>query len=380
MSMRATGALAVLALALPASAAAVPSVTSVVAKTGDPGVTFLTDPTGAGLIGTQTRYVVALDGYALGLVDDNGVAAGGVLDYSALPADYRAPMTPEQKLVYPAAQTGLQAHATCSDVASLERDDTILAWQGGSRGDPAYRYVPWQTTSAGLGDDPATWLSVVRSATGVDLTTVTDRAAACTRLGGTYHAADGSTNIAGAQVAAAAAAAAATQVAAATAPLRTQIAGLQRDNATLARAKDVSDRAAAAARVALAVAREAQRAAEVAYQSIFTRPIELTLAAKRFAPDAGVALITGSATDPVTVTVEVTRRQRRALRLPSRVIAEVQREIGPEGAVLVRLAPDRATVRRLRQVLSAQRGRTIGVSVRAVSGGNSDAARATLTR
>ncbi len=61
-SIRAAGALAVLALALPASASAVPSVTSVVAKTGDPGVTYLTDPTGADLVSTQTRYVLSLDG------------------------------------------------------------------------------------------------------------------------------------------------------------------------------------------------------------------------------------------------------------------------------------------------------------------------------
>jgi hypothetical protein len=367
MSMRATGALAVLALAGPASAAAVPSVTSVVARTGDPGVTFLTDPAGAGLTATQTRYVLSLDGYALGFREGNAVTGGGVLDYSALPAEYRAPMTAEQKLAYPAAQTDLQAHATCSGVASLN-NAAILAWQTAGRSDPSYGYVPWQKASAGLGDDPATWIAVVRAATGVDLATAPDSAAACARLGGTYHAADTSTPVAAALVAAA------------TAPLEARVASLQRENAALARAKDASDRAAAAARAAQAAAREAQRAAEAAYQSIFTRPIALTLAAKRFAPGNGVALITGSATDPVTITVEVTRRQRRALGLPSRVIAEVQGEIGAEGAVLLRLLPDRATARRLRQVLAGRRGRTIGVSVLAVSGGNSDAARATLTR
>ncbi len=160
-SIRAAGALAVLALALPASASAVPSVTSVVAKTGDPGVTYLTDPTGADLVSTQTRYVLSLDGWALGFVEDNGLAGGGVLDYSALPSDYRAPATAEQKLTFPAAQTNLQAHATCSDVASLrrERDDPRVAER---RREPSYAYVPWQKSSAGLGDDPASWIAVVK--------------------------------------------------------------------------------------------------------------------------------------------------------------------------------------------------------------------------
>src|SRR5215218_774395 len=90
--IRAAGALATLALALPASASAVPSVTTVAAKLDTPTVTFLTDPSGAGLT-TQARYVVSADGWTAGYAESNGVTGGGVLDYSVLPSDYRAPMT-----------------------------------------------------------------------------------------------------------------------------------------------------------------------------------------------------------------------------------------------------------------------------------------------
>jgi hypothetical protein len=186
--VRAAGVLAVLALAFPAGASAVPGVYSVVAKTGDPGVTFLTDPTGAALTSTQTQYTVNADGYAVGFSEDNGVTGGGVLDYKVLPSDYRAPMSAEEKRTYGPAQTDVQAHATCSGVAELG-GPTILAWQGS---DPYYDYVPWQKASAGLGNDPGDWVPVVKTATGVDLSalsTVQGFTDACTDLGGTYHAA-----------------------------------------------------------------------------------------------------------------------------------------------------------------------------------------------
>jgi len=365
-SIRAAGALAALALALPATASAVPTVTSVVAKTGNPGVTFATDPTGAALTDEQTRYVLSLDGYALGFVEDNGVTGGGVLDYSALPADYRAPATAAQKLAFAPAQTDLQAHATCSGVGALSDPATILAWQPNAANDPSYAYVPWQRASAGLGDDPAAWIAVVRSATGVDLATVADPRAACEGIGGTYHAADTSSSIAGALVAAA------------IAPLDAQISALKASEASLRRSKEASDRAAATARDAQAAARAAQRAAEEGYQAFFTRPISLTLAQRRFSLASGVAMVTGPATDPVALTVEVTRAQRRALRLPSRVLIETTGEIGAEGATLVRLLPDRATARQLRRALGKRRG--VAVTVLAESGGSSASVRATLTR
>jgi hypothetical protein len=357
--MRATVALVAFALVVPASAAAVPSVTSVVAKTGDPGVTFLTDPTGATLTSTQTRYVVSIDGFAVGFAEDNGVTGGGVLDYSALPSEYRAPMTAEDKRTYGPAQTDLQAHATCSGVAALSSGATILAWQSSAGDDPYYDYVPWQKASAGLGDDPRAWIPVVRSATGVDLSTLStpaDFRATCERLGGTYHAADSASPIA------------ATLISNALAPLQAQVASLQRDNASLARAKAASDRAAA-------TARDAQRLAEAAYQALFTKPIALTLAAKRLPLGSGVAMVTGSPTDPVSVTLQVTRKQARKLGLSSNVIAEADGTLDGDGAVLLSLRPERAIAKRL-----AKRRGAIPATVLAVSGGNRASARARLTR
>lgn len=367
-SMRAAGALAALALAAPASAWAVPVVSRADVKTGDPGVTFLTDPTGATLTTTQARYTVSDSGYVGEFADTNRAPDGGVLDYGVLPADYRAPMTAEEKRTYAGAQTTVQAHATCSGVAELVRGSTVLAWQ---RGDPSYNYVPWQKTTAGLGDDPRTWLSVVRTATGVDLSALAaaaDFRAACERLGGTYWPADTSTAVASALIANA------------TAPLNAQIARLTADNASLRRA--------------VQVARDAQRLAETTYQSFFTKPIELTLAAKRFAPDAGVALVTGSPTDPVRVSIEVTRRQARKLGLADTVIVEALGEIDENGAALVTLEPDAETVALLDRALApkpkrraarrrargAKAGRrpSLAVKVNAVSGGNADSARATL--
>lgn len=357
---RAALALAALALALPASASAVPVVTQVLAKTGDPGVTFLTDPTGASLTSTQTQYVVSADGYVAGFAEDNGVTGGGgVLDYSQLPSSYRAPMTAEQKRTYAGAQTGAQAHATCSGVAALSDGATILAWQRNAGNDPYFNYVPWQKTSAGLGDDPRTWLPVVRSATGVDLSalsTAADFRAACERLGGTYHPAD------------TAAVLDAAQVAAALLPLQAQI-------ASLTRARDASDRAAATARAAQATARAAQAAAEAAYQALFTKPIALTLASRRLAGGSGVVMVTGSPTDPVDVTLTIAKRTARRLHLSSNVVAEATGTLDDDGAALLTLTPDADTAKRL-----AQHRGAIPARVLAVSGGNQDSARARIVR
>lgn len=341
---RAAGALAVLALAVPASAAAVPSVYTVEAKLDAPGVTFLTDATGAALL-PQTRYVVSDSGYSAGFAETNGVAGGGVLDYSVLPSAYRAPATAEQKRTYPAAQTDVQAHATCSGVAALTSGANILAWQAGV--DPAYNYVPWQKATAGLGDDPAKWIPVVKAATGVDLATVTDFAAACTGLGGTYRAADTQSAIASSLIAAA-------------------LAPVQKQLADLTKAKAALDKTAAADKAG-------RKAAEEAYQAQWNRPLFLSLAAKRFASGAGAALVTGSIGDPVTVTLEIGKKQRRALGVPSRELFSVVKEINSQGAVLTSIKLERAVARKLRK-----HGKPVPATVRAESSGLNDSAKAVL--
>jgi hypothetical protein len=377
--IRAAGALAALALALPASASAVPSVTTVEAKLDTPSVTFLTDPSGAGLT-TQARYVVSADGYTLGYAESNGVTGGGVIDYSQLPTDYRAPMTAAEKLAYASAQTDVQPHATCSGVAALDDPANVLAWQGR---DPSYAYVPWQKTTAGLGDDPTKWIPVVRAATRVDLATTADLRRACADLGGTYHAADTASSVADALIANA--------TATATAPLQRQITTLQGQVASLTRARAASDRAAA-------TARDAQRLAEAAYQALFTKPITLTLATKRFALGSGVVMITGSPTDPVDVTLEITKKKAKKLGLSSPVIAEALGELNRDGAVLLKLKPDPDVLDALaadgaRGAKTKAKGKGRGKAARraaarkvaiparvlAVSGGTEDSARAVLT-
>jgi hypothetical protein len=373
--IRAAGALAALALAIPASASAVPSVTTVDAKLDTPTVTFSTDATGAGLT-AQTRYVVSADGWTAGYAETNGVTGGGVLDYSVLPTDYRAPMTAAEKLAYAGAQTDVQPHATCSGVAALTDPANVLAWQGR---DPSYAYVPWQRTTAGLGDDPTKWIPVVRTATRVDLSTVTDLRRACTDLGGTYHAADTVSSVADALIASA------------LAPVQRQVTTLQAQVASLTRARAASDRAAA-------TARDAQKLAEAAYQALFTKPITLTLASKRFALGSGVVMVSGSPTDPVDVTLEIARKKARKLGLSSPVIAEALGELNADGAVLLTLKPEQDVLDALaadsaRSAKAKAKGKSRGKAARraaarrvaiparvlAVSGGTEDSARAVLT-
>ena len=171
-------ALAILAaLALPAAASAHPSVYKDTAQT----VPDETQPT---VLVPQTRYVVANHGFTYVLRESNGRTSGGVFDYKSIPGPYRATLTWDELVA--AGTHGAQAHATC-DVTALTSEAAIKAWQGD---DPFYAYVPFQKESAGLEDDPATWIPEVETRTGVDLATVADPAAACTALGGTYVPAD----------------------------------------------------------------------------------------------------------------------------------------------------------------------------------------------
>ncbi len=109
-----------------------------------------------------------------------------------MPGAYRAPMTEPQWLNWEMAQTGIQSHATCQNVPALNTEANILAVQTNDT-DPFWNYVPWQKTSARLGDEPEQWIPVVQAATGVDLealNTVAEFRAACEGEGGVYVPAD----------------------------------------------------------------------------------------------------------------------------------------------------------------------------------------------
>lgn len=186
MKIRTFG-LAVLAgLALPAIAAAHPSVYTDAAKIADAG-----DPS---VLTDQTRYVVANHGFTMVLRESNGVSAGGVLDYKVVPGAYRNRAGYTRADLIADADTAVQAHATCSGVPALADQDNIIAWQDTTVPlEPFYNYIPWQGTSAGLEDDPAAWTDDVLALTGVDLealSTVQEFTTACTNLGGTYVPAD----------------------------------------------------------------------------------------------------------------------------------------------------------------------------------------------
>lgn len=190
-------AVAVVALALPALASAHPQVYELTPKKAPAGCTFLTDPTGACLEDNADRYAVANDGFAMTFTENGEGGSGGVINYQMMPSAFRASMTSEDKRTFALAQTPVQAHATCQGVGALESGANILAWQGN---DPFFNYVPWQKTSAGLGDVPSKWIPVVQSAVGVDLAALATEAefkTACEGKGGTYRKADAGSNPAG---------------------------------------------------------------------------------------------------------------------------------------------------------------------------------------
>ena len=215
----------VIALAIPALAAAHPQVYKLTPKKAPTGCTYTSDPTGACLENNVERYAVANDGFAMTYTENGEGSYGSVLNYQMMPTAFRASMTSEQKRTFALAQTPVQAHATCQGVAALESGANILAWQGA---DPFFSYVPWQKTTANLGDEPSSWIPVVQTAVGVDLSSLSTEAefkSACEGKGGTYRKADSPSNPMGTAIAEA--------VEQAKAPLEDEVNGLLAEKSTL---------------------------------------------------------------------------------------------------------------------------------------------------
>ena len=148
--------------------------------------------TGAGLT-EETRYFITNHGFSYVIKETNGItdasgadAKKGMVAYNFAPSAWRSGKA--FAVVMAQAGTAAQPHATCLDAPALESEAAIKSWQG----DPFYNYVPFQTESAGLEDDPAKWLATLAGAgvTAADLATVESRTAKCTALGGTYTPAD----------------------------------------------------------------------------------------------------------------------------------------------------------------------------------------------
>jgi hypothetical protein len=347
------------ALALPALASAHPGVYTVSQVIRPAGATCEFPVTAC--LTTATQYAVANDGWALGFTEGNGVtgvqadSTAGMVSYKAMPGNWRTPMTPEEKRTYGPAQTDLQPHATCSGSALLDTPANILAWQGS---DPFFNYIPWQSASAGVGDEPSKWLPVVKAATGVDLSALADEAAfkaACESapVSGTYHEADVSAAIATATVAAA------------TAPLQTQVNTLQSQVAQFQNQVTTLQAAKVAADTAAAVA-------ETGRQALADRPLALTLSAKKFGQ--AVAMVTGVAGTAVTVELSLTAANAKQLKLARR-IATKKVTLGAGGAALLTLKPSAKATRAI-----AKRNRSLKVSVAATGGGRTQTATGTLTR
>jgi hypothetical protein len=331
--------------------------TVVVSDPGGQPVTFLNNPLGDKMA-TQRQYVAVSDGFALGYRETNGVAGGGLLNLKTLPGGFRTPnptstdparnMTPEQKIAWTAAHTGIQLHATCTGVTALENPSNIWSTETRSDNDPFYAYIPWQKTSAGFGDNPAAWIPAVKTITagvagapagGVDLSalnTVADFTAACTALGGVYHPADTSSPVASSMVADA--------VTTATAPLTAQIASLAADKTAAEAAKADLETALAAAKADVAAAKAEAAAAKAEVARLSGRAGRLTLAKDGPAALDGTrtpVTVTGPAGAPVLVRLVLSQSEAGRLRVKSRLLGSVTQLIGADGTATVNLAVDR---------------------------------------
>jgi hypothetical protein len=298
---------------------------------GLPDIRFQDDPTGASLPDDVLRTVIPNDGYVMTFIESNGLATNGWLNLRFMPGGYRRPaapgipMTESEWLNWPMAQTGIQSHATCQGVPGLNTEENTLAVQS-NENDPFWNYVPFQATSAGLGDEPEQWIPVVEDETGVDLTNLTtpdQLRTACEGIGGVFVPADSPAFPANAAVADA--------VAAAIAPLNTMIADLE---------------------------------AEI--DALTNRPLSVQLSAQN-SSNRVVAMVTGPLSEGVTVQLRIGAGMAQNLGIPQ-TIDVVAKQFGAKGAALVTLAPSGRAANRLS-------GRpAFGIVVRAVSGGEESTA------
>ncbi len=358
MKLSRSTALGVLAaLALPATASAHPAVFTSEQRVLRPGDTCTIPDASCVTDNTRITYAVSNDGFAMGFTEGtvtnpvgatretNGALPGrGLLNYRMLPGTWRGQANDANRLQWLAvadAQTDLQAHATCMGNPAWDTPTNILAWQD----DPFFNYLPWQKTSAGIGDDPADWIPVVQAATGVNLSTLNTAAefkAACESpaVGGTYYAADTSSKITNA-----------IETAIKT-PLESQITTLSNSLTALTAAKAAVDAQLVAA----------------------TKPrdLTLTLSAKKF--EQGVAMVTGQPGTSVTVRARLSSASAKKLKL-SRTISSKKATINAQGAALVNLGLTKKAAKAVDKHLPQ-----LKVTIDATAGTVKKTATGTLTR
>jgi hypothetical protein len=259
--------------------------------------------------------VIPNDGYVMTFVESNGLAENGWLNLRHMPGAYRAPMTEPEWLNWPLAQTGIQSHATCQGAPGLNTEANILAVQTNET-DPFWNYVPWQNTSARLGDEPEQWIPVVLAAVGVDLstlTTVDEFRTACEGVDGVYVPADSPAFPAN------------NAIADAVEPLNEQI------------------------------------------DQLTNRPLDVDLQARN-QRNKVVAMVSGPLDQQVTVRLRISQTLADLLRIP-RTLDTATRQFGAKGAALVTLVPSANAANRLSRL-----DRSVDVVVVAASAGLQESA------
>jgi hypothetical protein len=286
-------------------------------------------------------------GFTFVLKESNGASDHGMTNYKKLPSAYRSGLTKTQLLAE--GDTGAQPHATCRGVSNLG-ESAILAWQGP---DPFYNYVPFQKTAAGLEDDPATWIAVVKDRTGVDLATEADPAGACAGLGGTYTPAD--------------------ETVTSTAALNSGF--LEHETAPLTAAVTDANNAKAALQVLLDGAR-----AEVARLAAALVPMKVALPTARIsdsklAKNGTTVTVTGPVGKAVAVKLAIGESRARKLKLPSSTLARGKATLRADGSAKVALKPGKSVAKRI-----AKLKRSLSITVTALAGDRVASTTGTLTR
>ena len=321
----ALAAVAATALVAPAGALAAPSVFTQTAKVVPAGQTPTASWTQADLA-DQQQYLVSENGFTLALRESNGKLDHGVLSFDVLPSAYRALFAPARWIDESA--TGAQPHATC-DAPALTTDAVVLGWQGA---EPHYGYIPFQATSAGLGDVPSTWISKVKAASGVTLTASTDLAAACAGIGGTFAPADATVT------------SSAALAAGVTAPLQTEITKL-----TTARDAALAGKAKAEADVKRLTLEATPFTIKVPSSATLQRGLEVNVA--------------GPPNRPVFIRIQISEAKRKTLKLRYRTLGTGAGKTDEKGKALVIVQPRKDTAPVLLRLVDA-----LPTTVNAVSG------------
>jgi hypothetical protein len=363
-------AVSAVALAIPASALAHPSVyTSNARAVPSPAPS----PINEGDLTTQTRYVVTNHGNSYVLRETNGQLNKGVLDYKLVPGAYRDQAAITTAVLVAQAATGAQPHATCKTPA-LEALDNITQWQEHTNSttaqppgkpEPFYDYIPFQKTSAHLGDLPEEWIPLVKTLTNFDLETVSDDPAtaqaqlqaACQALPGpgVFVPADAVQTTAESFNSA--------TILNATDPLNAQIAAFQAAAGADAQAKSA------------AATENASLKAEIARLKSAVLKIDPTgtLTTAQLAGAGVSATVTGPAGR--TVKVRILAAKAKALKLKSRVLASANVKLGADGTATVKLLAGGKAKSALKKAK-----KSVAAVFQVVSGYRSDALEATLKR